>query len=104
MFKTLADRNNFMKAYGVRMAGVGGLFGAYKDATEAFQVAKGFKPYLSFEIGTDKDFKWFEIGFNEGQTFRIVMQKSQADAQAFMSNMLKEGCLEAPNYLYENKA
>lgn len=89
MFKSKLQRQKFMCHLGIQYASMGGQFGAYRLAEDAFEVAKASHLYSRAGIGK-ADFKAFSLGFKKFQRYRIAMQKFKADSQAKMQGILNE--------------
>jgi hypothetical protein len=100
---TKTERADFMYCYGQFYAGLGGTFGTYREAGEAFVEAKKFKPYAQLEISFVTDFPNFETGFNTFQKLRIALQKQKAQSEARMKALLVKIDFDAPNYMYDGK-
>lgn len=94
------DRTEFLKNYGTYYAGLGGLFGTYRTAEDAFIEAVKFKPYQKLNF-TASDFVAFEIGFKEFQTLRIAMQLRKAEAEEGNKQLLIKYGYEFQNYVYD---
>ena len=86
-FKNTEQRQRFMNALGTFYANLGGTFGAYRLAADAFQSAKTVKLYewVKFE---DADFQPFEHGFSDLQKLRIAMQLAKRRASDEMADIM----------------
>ena len=84
---TKSERASFLFSFGQFYANLGGTFGTYRTAGEAWEQAKNFKPYSQLQIGTVKDQMNFETGFNTFQNLRIAMQLEAA--RVVVHNCLK---------------
>lgn len=89
MFKTLQDRKTFVHSLGMFYAGLGGLFGAYKTARDAFAAAKALHLYRSVQLDA-ADYATFRKGFKDFQDLRITLMVAKRDAQARMDAVLKD--------------
>lgn len=96
-------RKKFMENYGVFYAALGGTFGAYRTAGEAFKEALKFKPYKQLQINYEQDFADFTRGFEGFQNLRIACQKEKARAEQQNKEILQSVNFDAPNYLYEGE-
>lgn len=95
------DRKTFLKNYGVFYALLGGTFGAYRTADEAFQKARLFRPYHKLNF-VDADLEFFAQGFARGQKKRVAMQLTKAKAEKGNKALLAKYNYEFQNFVYDS--
>lgn len=89
IFQSTEQRVRFVKSLGAYYAGLGGLFGAYREARPAFENAIPHNLYKRVGL-VESDYPAFEEGFVGFQKYRTVMMEAKRDAEAVMRGILKD--------------